>query len=510
MAGQEISQKNCYSITWAINNFSYCWQKKNEAIISPIFSIYMPEETKWKLLLFPRGSSHGNCVAFHLYREQNCNGAENIEVEYSLEFLAADGSILTKGEIKYSFCKGSRWGYPRFQTRDIVFVTKRMKYLPQDILTARCRMKLSKFLPEKSVENRNIFARTIINVERKCLLWTIVEFSSLTPDQKESFVIKSACKEPLIKGDLFLTGGQYSEEKINLNICPGDRCMKFFTMKTFILEAAENGEVDAGEFECWCELGKCSTFTLNFSRSMLMRDGDLYLPNDTLSLKLELATSTGFAFEGVEKIDFGTISQKTSNEVLENWLKCNAEGKITENSCALITDLMSLYKDQTLCDVKFQTKTNVFPVHSSILIARSPVFRAMFSTDMKEKMKGCVDVSDFNDETIHQLLLYLYTDRLEELKWEDIFQLYKAADKYAIISLKDQCSLFLKGNLNMENACRTLILSDLHQDEDLKVTAQVFILKKANEIFKSEEWKLLANCNSKLALETTLRNWNVE
>ncbi|CAL1296324.1 unnamed protein product [Larinioides sclopetarius] len=510
MADQEINQKNCYSITWAINNFSYCWQRKNEAIVSPIFSICIPEETKWKLLLFPRGSSHGNFIAFYLYREQNCNGAENIEVEYSLEFLAADGSILTKGELKYSFCKGSRWGYPRFQTRDLVFVTKRMKYLPQDILTARCRMKLSKLLSEKSVENRNIFARTIINVERKYLLWTIEEFSSLAPDQKESFAIKSASKEPLIKVDLFLTGGQYSEEKININICSVDRGMKFLTMKTFLLDAAENDEADAGEFECWCEFGKSSTFTLYFSRSELMRDGDLYLPDDVLSLKLELATSTGFAFEGVEEIDFGRISQKTSNEVLENWLKCHAERKITENSCALLTDLISLYKNQTLCDVKFKTNTNVFPVHSLILVARSPVFRAMFSTDMEEKMSGCVDMSDFPDETVQQLLLYLYTDRLEKLEWEDIYQLYKAADKYAIIALKDQCSSFLKVNLNMENACRTLILSDLHQDEDLKLIAQDFILKNAKEVFKSEEWKLLADSNSKLALETALRNWNEE
>ncbi|KAF8771527.1 speckle-type POZ protein-like [Argiope bruennichi] len=513
MARQITDEKNFYSITWAVNNFSYCWQKKNEAIASPIFSLYVPEETRWKLLLFPHGVtvSDGSSLAFYLYRDQDCDGPENIEVEYNLEFIAANGSILTKGETKHKFSKESRWGYPCFQKRKTVFITKRMKFLPQDILTTRCSMKLNRILDQKSIENRNLFARTIINVERKSLLWTIKGFSSFATDQKNGLVIKSASKEILLKIDLFLTGGQSSEEKINLDICPGDRCMNFFTMKTLILVNDEMEEdINAGEFECWCEFGKCSTFTLNVSRNKLMEDEVLYLPNDVLSLRLELATSTGFAFEGVEKVDFGTISHGTSNELLDNWSKCNAEGKKTKNSCALINDLTSLFKDQSLCDVKLQAKANVFPAHTSILGARSPVFKAMFSTNMKEKLNGCVDVSDLDDETVRRFLLYLYTDKIEELEWEAVSQLYKAADKYAIISLKDQCSMLLKDDLNLENACKTLLLSDLHQDEDLKIIAQDFILKNAKEIFKSEEWIVLSDSYSKLALETTLRNWKQE
>ncbi|GBO08386.1 hypothetical protein AVEN_156053-1 [Araneus ventricosus] len=134
----------------------------------------------------------------------------------------------------------------------------------------------------------------------------------------------------------------------------------------------------------------------------------------------------------------------------------------------------------------------------------------MFSNDMKEKVNGCVDASDLQDETVRRFLLYLYSDQLEELEWDDALQLYKAADKYAVISLRDKCSAFLKSNLNLENACEALMLSDMHQDRDLKKLTQNFMLKNANVIFKSEEFKLLAEANSKLALETTLRNWSEE
>ncbi|GBN98769.1 TD and POZ domain-containing protein 1 [Araneus ventricosus] len=506
MERQEISEKNCYSVTWAINNFSYCWQKKDEAIVSPIFSIFTPEETKWKLLLFPHGTKNGNEISFFLYREQDCNGAENIEIEYTVEILNADGSILKKGETKHTFCKNSRWGYSMLLNRNSELMEGRVKYFPQDTLTMRCRIKR---LDEKSVAFRQIFARTCINVERRSLLWTIQEFSTLTIDQKKCLVIKSASDKELIKIDLFLTGGQCFEEKINLNIYPIDRCMKFFTLQTFLLNG-EGIKLDSGKYENWCEHGEFSTFPLKLSGNKLMKDGERYLPNDVLSLRLELAISTGFSFEGVTKIDFGTISHETTNEVRENWRKCNVEEKVTENSSALINDLMGLYKDQSLCDVKLQTKTNVFPVHATILSARSPVFRAMFSTDMKEKLNGLVDVCDLDDETVHQLIAFLYSNKLEGLEWEDALRLYEAADKYAITSLKDRCSLFLKGNVNLKNACGALILSDLHQDKGLKSTVQDYILKNAKEIFKSEEWQLLADTNSKLALETALRNWTEE
>ncbi|KAF8768075.1 TD and POZ domain-containing protein 3-like [Argiope bruennichi] len=506
MANQEINEKNCYSVTWIINHFSYCWQKKDEAIASPIFSIYIPEETKWKLLLFPRGTVYENNIAFFLYREQDCDGAENIEIEYDLESVIADGFILKNREIKHIFCKDSLWGYPSFLNREIVLKKSRMKYLPQDNLTIRCTIKR---LDGKPVEIRQIYARTMINVERKSLLWSIQEFSNLTPNEKKQLIIKSASKEELIKIDLFLSGGQCFEEKINLNIYPASKCIKFFALQTCLLKS-DKITVDSGKYENLCEYGKSSTFPLTISRNKIMERGDLYLSNDVLFLKLEFAISTGFAFEGVTKIDFGTLSDEATKEVVENWQKRSVEETITENSVDLITDLMSLYKDQSLCDAKLQTKTDVFPAHISILSARSPVFRAMFSTDMKEKMNGLVDVSDFDDKTVRQLLLFLYTNKLEELKWDDALHLYQIADKYEIISLKRRCSLFLKNSLNIQNSCKTLIFSDLLQDEDLKNITQVFILKNAKAIFKSEEWKLLADVNSKLALETALRNWDEE
>ncbi|GFY56058.1 hypothetical protein TNIN_348791 [Trichonephila inaurata madagascariensis] len=59
-----------------------------------------------------------------------------------------------------------------------------------------------------------------------------------------------------------------------------------------------------------------------------------------------------------------------------------------------------------------------------------------------------------------------YTATMPNLLWDSGCNLYAAADKYEILSLKSECS-FLKDNLSSDNALDLLILSDLHQDEDL-------------------------------------------
>ncbi|GIY43371.1 speckle-type POZ protein [Caerostris extrusa] len=71
--------------------------------------------------------------------------------------------------------------------------------------------------------------------------------------------------------------------------------------------------------------------------------------------------------------------------------------------------------DPALSDMKLRTETETFQVHAAVLSARSPVFRAMLTTDMKEKNNCCVDIPDVDNDTLRQMILYMYTDQLEYL-----------------------------------------------------------------------------------------------
>ncbi|CAL1301768.1 unnamed protein product, partial [Larinioides sclopetarius] len=376
-------------------------------------------------------------------------------------------------------------------------ISKGSKHLQQDILTLRCR--LFRF-NDKSVEMSNVFARTIFGAKELLSQLLIGNFINLSSDQMQSFVIKSKSKDDLMEINLAVTN---ENEK---NICFGINCIdqrvKYLAVKTFIIDS-EMQKIDSGEHEYWPDSEMC----------LIVFEGIEKTAREYTSHPLsnvEFTISSGLTLEGIEKRSCEYTTHPLPDKVTESWRKCISHENINDCPCALITDLTSLHEDQSTCDVKLKTKTNTFPVHTLILSARSPVFKAMFSNDMKERTNGCVDVSDLQDETVRRFLLYLYTDKLEDLTWDAALQLFKAADKYAVISLRDQCSNFLKSSLNLENACEALLLSDLHQEKDLKESTQNFILKNAKVIFKSKEWKILVDNNSKLALETTLRNWNEE
>ena len=51
----------------------------------------------------------------------------------------------------------------------------------------------------------------------------------------------------------------------------------------------------------------------------------------------------------------------------------------------------------------------VFECHQFMLSSRSPVFRAMFQSDMTEAATKRVDIQDLQPDTVNDMLLYIYT-----------------------------------------------------------------------------------------------------
>ncbi|CAL1284159.1 unnamed protein product [Larinioides sclopetarius] len=165
-------------------------------------------------------------------------------------------------------------------------------------------------------------------------------------------------------------------------------------------------------------------------------------------------------------------------------------------------DLKRNYSSKFLADVEVQTKENSYPAHKIVLCARSPVFKVMMSNDMKEKNSDSILVDDMEDDTVQQLLLFIYSDNLEDLQWESAIKLYYAADKYQIEKLRLICSAFLIDNLSTSRATELLFLADTHSDFDLKKEVEDFILDHDQQVFGSEEWEKLIEASPLLALKT--------
>ncbi|GBN55474.1 Speckle-type POZ protein-like B [Araneus ventricosus] len=496
MVSKEDSIRKCFTFIWKLENASYCWQSHLEYIESPLFIVDEIHETNWILRLFPSIQRHN--IGFYVRRQADNKSLERVITHCELAFLSSDGTALhafktTNAEIR----KGEGIGSLEFVSRNEVFFARRSVYLPQDTLTLRCRMWKSVGEMSKDVQ---CFARTRIAVEKRSFLWSIANFSTLKPHGKKTYEIKSHDNgKNFMSLELYLTGGRLCDEAVRFKMIPNYQNIKMCTFQLSVVDASKN-TAKCFRDEFWClDLCASKDFTLFCTKSELLEKKNTYLPNDVLCLRCECTFSFRTMQGEIEKVDCDCIDiakKKSDNHRLDKG------NEFPVPICILIDNLKSMLYNSCLSDVKLKTKSQTYPAHKCILSARSPVFEAMFSNDMKEKINDCVDIEDLNDDTVLRLLHYIYSAEVEELEWASAIELYEAADKYQILSLKDVCSSRLKNSLCVNNACEALVLADLHQDEDLKVFVQDFILRHGKDIINSEEWELLMETNLKLAAET--------
>ncbi|GFQ64394.1 TD and POZ domain-containing protein 3 [Trichonephila clavata] len=295
---------------------------------------------------------------------------------------------------------------------------------------------------------------------------------------------------------LHLQSGIFNDLQIFLE----DRRLKCSVFHFHLLDASGNRAEYFKQKIIFAEHEEDKLYPSFISREMLMKDEELYLPEDVLTLHCECSFTTGIVSEEIEKICQGMQDaslMQEENSTCEDLESRNTSLDLTK---ILKENLEYLYKENLLCDAKLKTKTGSFPVHKNILSARSPVFKAMFTNDMRERNNECVDIEDLDDDTVQRMLLYVYTATLPDFQWDIACDLYAAADKYEILCLKSECSSFLKDNLSPYNACGLLILADMHQDKDLKSRTEEFILND-EVIFDTNDWKVLMKTNLPLAAD---------
>ncbi|GBN01123.1 Speckle-type POZ protein [Araneus ventricosus] len=490
MAGKENEGK-CFLFIWKLENISY--SLADEIIESPSFVVDAMDKTKWKLELYPRGERSAD-IGVYLYRRKDLSDVAIVEVIYELAFIGKDGSVLVSTKIEHTFPRCQGFGEDSFVNREEVYDTKRLVFLPQDTLTVRCKMWKK---GEEMLQDVRCTARSRIGIRRRTFFWNLENFSTLEPERKCNYLIRSIENdEPILNVDLFVTATANCDEIIRFELSLQNEVIGYSTLRLSLLDASGN-RVNSSQHEFWFTgYPKCTEFSFFLTRKELLGNKSLYLPNDILSLQWEWAFSEGVVSKEIEEVQFGCTCPRSKI--------CDAH-KLNNKKTplnALIDNLKSLYDEHFLSDIKLKTKTSEFQAHKLILSASSSVFKSMFLRDMIEKDSDCVNIEDLSDDTVGRMLLYIYTTRLEDLTWQRASDLYVAADKYAILRLKNECSSFLKENLSPSNACEALLLSELHGDHYLKSAVQDYIVKQGKQITKSDEWEVLKERNAKLAAET--------
>ncbi|GFU35459.1 speckle-type POZ protein-like B [Trichonephila clavipes] len=245
----------------------------------------------------------------------------------------------------------------------------------------------------------------------------------------------------------------------------------------------------------------CLRFSPFITRKELVTNKCVVLPNDVLSLKCAFDIVLAHVSSRLE--DYRQFSCFEIEAVVPAVEDVHDEEEDSVSCCPLKKALTSLYEEGTLSDINIRSGTKSFPVHKSILSVRSPVFHAMFGTEMREKTSKDLDLPDVDADTLRCLLLFIYTDTVKDMGWENTSDLYRVADHYEVMDLREKCSTILRSKLNESNVCSVLSLADMYHDQTLKRTVQNFIVFDLSiEFISSEEWKKFKGSNVQLALET--------
>merc|ERR1719154_526265 len=166
-------------------------------------------------------------------------------------------------------------------------------------------------------------------------------------------------------------------------------------------------------------------------------------------------------------------------------------------------DLGKVFSDRQFSDIKIQSEGQSFDCHMAILAARSPVFMAMFQSNMKEKQTHTVNINDCKAGVVEEMLNFIYTGNISspDAISEIMAELFEAADKYQLDLLKDVCEESLYSNLKVTNCLEYLVLGDMHDTPKLKKLALRLVVEKADSIIETDVFKDLLKQKPELAFE---------
>lgn len=159
--------------------------------------------------------------------------------------------------------------------------------------------------------------------------------------------------------------------------------------------------------------------------------------------------------------------------------------------CRLQQNLHDLFENQQFSDVTLNVGGKEIKAHRNILVARSPVFAAMFEHDMREKLQSRVDITDVDYDTMLEVVRFIYTGRTPSTDGM-ADQLLIAADKYALGRLKTMCEGALYSELSVETAAETFAIADVYNCDQLKAHAIDFINTHSVSVMETAGWKVIA------------------
>ncbi|XP_026552863.1 kelch-like protein 23 [Pseudonaja textilis] len=167
----------------------------------------------------------------------------------------------------------------------------------------------------------------------------------------------------------------------------------------------------------------------------------------------------------------------------------------------------TFYLEGLFTDITLQCSPGVlFHCHKAVLAACSNYFKAMFTSDMKEKSKDQIHLSLFSPTILESLVLFTYTSEIQITK-QNVQSLLQAADHLQFTSVKKACEQFLIRHLDLDNCLGMHSFAEFHVCSELEKESRRIILSRFEEVWRREEF--LEISSKKLQFILSRKNFDI-
>ena len=104
----------------------------------------------------------------------------------------------------------------------------------------------------------------------------------------------------------------------------------------------------------------------------------------------------------------------------------------------VLKDLEQLLAGRYFADLTISVNGKTYPVHRSILAARSSFFKTMFTSNTREARSNHILINDIEQNVFEEVLHFIYTGKMKNSQMFT-YELLSAADRYDLKDLRSMC-----------------------------------------------------------------------
>ena len=176
----------------------------------------------------------------------------------------------------------------------------------------------------------------------------------------------------------------------------------------------------------------------------------------------------------------------------------------------LFMDKLGTSNDESSGDVKLICDGKEFSCHKLLLTSQSPVFKAMFAHDSKEKAENAVTIDDCGHQAVQELVFFLYHAQLKRSAYtsaevEVVIDLVHLASKYQMDLLLNSCKYVLLDIMDLDNAMQLMVVVSKYPEmSDICVKVGSFMKMNISAIVRKDGWSGFVVNNPSLVTELLL------